>query len=108
MSEVYIGEGSLIGRGVYAGRDFRAGEIVIRYTLLALTPDEFDALPKEEKMFTHHHGDTIHLYGVPERFVNHSPEPNTVQDFEQCGDIALRDIQKDEMITTDASKDDIS
>lgn len=50
----------------------------------------------------------VHLYSEPERFVNHSPNPNTYQDLVKKCDIALRDIEKGEMITTDATKDDVS
>ena len=42
---------------------------------------------------------------TPERYVNHSKNPNTHQTH-KC-DVVLRDIKKGEMITTDATKDDI-
>ena len=107
LGDVIVGEGSLQGKGVYANRNFQEGEIVIKYNLTPLTKNQFAALPEEEKVFTHMHHGSIHLYSTPERYVNHSPTPNTRQDFEKWCDVALRDIKKGEMITTDATKDDI-
>ena len=108
MNDVVIGKGNLAGKGVYANRNFKKGEIVIKYNLKPLTREEYKNLPKSEKMFTHTHWGVVHLYCEPERFVNHSPTPNTYQDLAKKCDIALRDIEKGEAITTDATKDDIS
>lgn len=107
MSDLIIGKGKLAEKGVYAGRDFKKGEIVIKYNLRSLTEAEFEALPDSEKMFTHLHLGIIDLYGEPERYVNHSDDPNTNPDHEIQADVAIRDIKKGEMITTDARKDDM-
>ena len=106
MSDLIIGKGNLAGKGVYANRDFKKDEIVIRYNLRRLTDEEYKNLPKSEKMFTHKHMGIVHLYSEPERYVNHSVTPNTYQDLVKNCDIALRSIQKGEPITTDATKDD--
>jgi hypothetical protein len=107
MADVVIGQGNLAGRGVYTNRDFAQGEVVIRYDLKPITEDEYDHLPQSEKMFTHSHFGQIYLYSEPERYVNHSVNPNTYQDLKRKCDVALRDIKKAEMITTDSMKDDI-
>ena len=107
MSSVFIGGGKLRGKGVYAARDFKKGEVVVPYTLRLLTKDEYDNLPEDEKMFTHFYRSQIFLYQVPERFVNHSNNPNTYQDHTIKADVALCDIKQGEMITTDARKDDV-
>lgn len=107
MKNVTIGIGNLAGKGIYANRPFRKGEIVIQYNLKLLGDDEFENLPKSEKEFVHTHWNQYYLYSEPERYVNHSTDPNTYQDLEKQCDIALRDIEKGEMITTDATKDDI-
>ncbi len=107
MSDLIIGKGNLAGKGIYAGRDFKKGEIVIKYNLKPLTKEKYKKLPRSEKMFTHKHRGIIHLYSEPERFVNHSKDPNTYQDLSNMSDVALRDIKKGEMITCDATKDDI-
>ncbi len=105
--DVVISSGELDGRGLYAGRDFMIGEVVVKYNLIPLTQQQFDALPEAEKEFTHVQNGQIHLYSIPERYVNHSDDPNTYQDFEIGADVALRPIGTAEAITTDASKDDI-
>lgn len=106
-NDVIIGTGNLAGKGVYADRDFKEGEMVIKYNLKPLTQEEFDNLPESEKMFTHSHHGQIYLYSEPERYVNNSDNPNTKQDLKNQCDIAIRYIKKGEQITTDASKDDV-
>ncbi len=108
MKDVIIGKGRLAGKGLYANRDFRKGEVVIQYSLKSLSNEEYSDMPKSEKMFTHKHQGVIYLYSEPERYVNHSLNPNTYQDLGKKCDLALRDIGKGEAITTDATKDDIS
>ena len=107
MNDVIIGKGNLAGKGVYADRDFKKGEVVIQYHLTPLTKEEGENLPQEDWSFTHIHWGQIYLYARPERYVNHSDNPNTYQDHKKQQDIADRDIKKGEMITCDHSKDDI-
>jgi len=105
MNDLVIGKGKIAGKGVYAGRDFKKGEIVIQYHLKSLSEEEYQKLPRSEKIFVHKHRGVFNLYSEPERYVNHAKIPNTDQDlFKNC-DIASRDIKKGEMITTDATKD---
>ncbi len=108
MNDVIIGKGNLAGKGVYAARDIKKGEVVIRYNLKALTEEELEQLPPSELEFTHTHWDTTYLYSEPERYVNHSETPTTYQDLLNRCDIALSDIKQGEEITTDATKDDIA
>jgi len=63
-------------------------------------------LPQSEKYFTHRRNGKWYLYSEPERYVNHSNQPNTYQDFSLGADRALRNIKRGEMITTDATKED--
>jgi len=107
MSDITIGKGNLARKGVYAARNFKKDEVVIKYNLKPLTKQEFENLPQSEKEFVHTHRGVIHLYSEPERYVNHSEKSNTYQDLINWCDVALRDIRKGEMITTDATKDDI-
>ena len=106
MDDIVIGKGDLVGKGVYANRDFRKGEVVVRYNLRVLTKAEYGEFLEREKMFTHIRHGVIYLYSEPERYVNHSNSPNTYRDFSIDCDVALRDIQKGEMITTDATQED--
>ena len=107
MENVFIGKGNLSGKGVYANRNFNQGESIIKYDLNPLTEKEFQSLPEVERIFVHTHWNQKYLYGVPERYVNHSSSPNTEQDLNKKCDVAIRDIKKGEMITADATKDDV-
>lgn len=106
MSSVIVGKGKLAGKGVFADRDFKKGEVVIKYNLKPLTFEEYRKLEKKEKIFTHSHFGQIYLYSEPERYVNHSFDGNVYQDLKNQCDIALRDIKKGEEVTGDATKDD--
>ena len=107
MNDVYIGNGKLAGKGVYASRTFNKGDVVISYNLKRLTNEQYNELADDEKMFVHSHRGILFLYSEPERYVNHSDNPNTYQDLQNHYDIALRDIQQGEDITTDSTKDDL-
>lgn len=104
----FIGKGELEGKGVYANRNFKQGEIVVQYNLIGpLSEKEYNQLSEIEREYVHSHYGKLFLYMNPERYVNHSEKPNTYQDHVQKADIALRNIKKGEMITTNHSKDDI-
>jgi hypothetical protein len=105
MEGVYIGDGGLAGKGLYAARRFTEGEIVVPYRLRPITREEYRALPVTERLFVHSYGGERHLYPPPARYVNHSDTPNTYQDFDAHCDIALRPIEQGEFITTDATKE---
>lgn len=110
MNDVKIKKSNIgqFTKGVFANKDFKKGEIVLRYgNLKPLTKKEFEKLPKSEKQFTHKHWGVIYLYPIPARYVNHSSNPNTTQNLKDRYDIAIRKIRKGEEITTDATKDDI-
>lgn len=107
MRDVIVGKGNLAGKGVYAARDFKKDEVVIQYRLKPLTDEEYKKLPEKEQMFVHSHFGRKQLYSEPERYVNHSESPNTYQNLEKQQDIALRDVEKGEMISTNAERDDI-
>lgn len=108
MKAVVIKKGNLSGKGVFANKNFKKGEVVIKYNLKLLTKKEFENLPKSEKKFVHNHWGKLYLYSSPERYVNHSSNPNTFQDLKKKCDIAIRNIKKGEELTTDATKDDTS
>lgn len=107
MDTVVVKKGNMFGKGVFARKDFKKGEVVIKYHLKPLIKKDYENLPEREKSFVHKHGKIIHLYASPERYVNHSSNPNTIQDLQKKCDIARRDIKRGEEITTDATKDDI-
>ncbi len=105
MSDVYIGNGKLKGKGVYASRDFATGETVKFYHLKKLTQHDFDALSTYEQRCVHSFWGEMYLFPEPSRYTNHSPNPNTKADLTRMCDIAIRPIKKGEMITTNATQE---
>ena len=103
---VFIGKGRIHGKAVFAGKDFKKGEVVVKYNLKHLTENQFNELSRKQKDFTHKRKGIIYIYSEPERYVNHSEDPNTIQDFQKGCDVAVRDINKGEEITGDSGKDD--
>jgi hypothetical protein len=108
MKDVFIGNGELDGKGVYANKDFKRGDVIIKYHLRTLISKDFQKLSKKEKLFVHSRKGVWYLYSEPERYVNHSSKPNTRQDFKKDCDVASRKIKRGEMITTNSFKDDIA
>jgi SET domain-containing protein len=101
FDSIEIRDSTIQGRGVYAKRVFKAGEIVLRWDLSHTIPtSQLATLPDDERRYTHplDEHQTL-IVQAPERFVNHSCAPNTeVREF--C-DVALCRIEVDEEITSD-------
>ena len=105
VESVTVGAGSLAGHGVYAARDFDAGEVVVTYELQPVDEDGYAALPAGEDLFVHSYGGRRYLYPAPARFVNHADDPSCYQDFDRYCDIARRPIARGEPITIDAGQE---
>lgn len=92
------------GMGAFANKNFKKGEVVIRWNLQVLTQKEYDDLTEyEQTNFCHKRNGIIYLYPEPARHVNRSTNPNVIPDFQKEADIALRDIKKGEELTIDIS-----
>ena len=89
------------GKGVFAARDFKKGEIVLIWHPKAkLSLEEMRKLPEDEQIHTTYVGNGMYyVMGEPDRYVNHSCDPNTYVNDDK--DIALRDIKEGEEITSD-------
>jgi tRNA(adenine34) deaminase len=86
--------------GAFANRNFKKGEVVIKWDLKALSEDEYEKLPQYEKEnFCHHRNGICWLYPYPERHVNRFSHPNVVLDFDKQANIALRDFIKGEELS---------
>jgi len=105
MEDVIVKKSKIHGRGVFANKDFKKGEIVIKYNLKKLTEEEFNNLSERGKHYTSKENREYLLFPSPERYVNHSCNPNT-NPINKC-DVAIKDIKKGEEITTDYSKDNV-
>lgn len=88
------------GLGVFAGRNFKTGEVVIQWNLRILTKEEYSKLSSYERdNFCHTRNEIIFLYPDPERHVNRSNNPNVYPDFEKKANIALCDIKQGEELS---------
>jgi len=105
VGDIHLGDGSLAGRGIYAGRLFDEGEVVLTYELQRLSRDQYVALADVERLFVHSYLGERWLYPPPARYVNHADIPNTWQDFERRCHIAVRHIEPGDLLTTDARKE---
>ena len=107
MNDVTIGNGNLSGKGIYAARNFKKGEVVIKYELKPISFLELKALSSEDYRATHNQNGQIYIYPEPARYVNHSANPNVRNDLKEHCDIAIVDINEGDAITVDATFDDI-
>jgi len=87
------------GEGLFALKLIHTGEIVVRWQKKELSPSQFESLSNSEKMYVGVENGKKFLMEGPARYINHSCAPNTVPG--KLCDIALRDIQPGEEITTD-------
>jgi SET domain-containing protein len=102
-NNVIIKNSKIQGKGVFANRDFKKGEVVIKWnTETILTDEEVKNLPKNEKRYVSPFQGKHLLQQPPARFVNHSCDPNT-KVVDDSSDVAIKDIKKGEEITSDYS-----
>jgi SET domain-containing protein len=102
MPDVIVKSSSIHGRGLFAARAFKAGEVVVKWAhARLLTADELSRIPSSELPYLNRLSDgSVLLMGEPERYMNHSCRPNTKTSNDRC-DIALRDIAAGEELTSD-------
>ena len=101
--DVIVKSSKIEGKGVFALRNFKKGEIVFKWhPKKTMSKKEIPNLSKNEQEYVCCTDRKCILEGIPERFVNHSCEPNAY--INNLRYIALRDIKKGEEITEDYSK----
>lgn len=101
MNSIVVQDSPTHGRGVFALRNFAAGEVVVPWTgAKFLNKTELSALSDTDKQYVSEiPAGRFVLFAEPACFVNHSCEPNTA--VQNDANVAVRDIQKGEEITTD-------
>lgn len=88
-------------RGIFAARAIKKGEVVLEWNPKILSEAEVEKLESDQKHYIVKAGEDMYLLmKPPERYVNHSCEPNTMV-FKNNSDVAVRDIKKGEEITSD-------
>lgn len=73
------------------------------WDLLEVSQKDFVTMPKEEKIFVHSFWGKMYKFSFPACYTNHSPNANTIADYEQFCDLATTDIKKGDKITTNAT-----
>jgi SET domain-containing protein len=106
MADVYVKESGIHGRGIFAAREFAAGETVLVLDDSRVVDAEHPLRP-ELGEYEYHcdylEGGKVVLQGFPERHVNSSCDPNTYA-LRRGGEnrvIARRAIRAGEEITSD-------
>lgn len=102
--DIVVKKSAIHGKGVFANRDFKKGEIVLRWdTSHRLTKEQAEKLRKAGDPNIAFLNGVYLLVQEPERYVNHSCEANT--SAKNFSDVAIRDIRKGEEITADYSQE---
>ena len=95
---IVVKKSKIQGKGVFADKYFKKGEIVLKWNPKIITQKESEKLPAKEKHYLEHQNGQYLLMQPPERYVNHSCDSNT-RVKNQC-DVAIRNIKKGEEITS--------
>ena len=99
-TKIEIRPSPISGKGLFAAAPFRKGETVLTWHPTVLTKAEAGKLPPDEQQhYLYPDGDKLLWMQSPERYVNHSCNANTHVDGKS--DVASRDIQAGEEITSD-------
>ena len=106
-SSIKIMKSRINGQGVFATRKIMKGEIILPWDMsIVFDRKKLEQLPRKEwKYVTSLDGKQFILLASPERFVNHSCNPNTV--IKNLSDVAAHDINEGEEITADYTKEKI-
>jgi SET domain-containing protein len=103
MSLVSVRNSEMQGRGVFSNTDFQVGEVVLEIDDSHVVTDETLLTPEQHEFDLDYVGDKTILMQSPEKFINHSCDPNTyVKTFHGVRTVlAMKPIKKDEEITYD-------
>ena len=103
MSSVIIKNSKIHGKGVFANRNLKKGEIVMKWnTSTVLIKSEARKIPEKFKKYLVFSNGKYIMAQPPEKYVNHSCKPNTREGNHY--DFAIRNIRKGEELTTDYSQ----
>ena len=107
MKNVIVKKSKIHGKGVFANKDFKKGKVVLEWNPKRIfTRKEIMRLPAQKRIYIERlSGNKYILMEQPERYVNHSCEPNTYT--KNSSDIAKRNIKKGEEILSAYSNDEL-
>ena len=100
MADVIVKDSKINGKGVFAARDFKKGEVVLKWDVShRLSKEQVKQVPESERKYLIILKDGSYcLLKSPQRYVNHSCQPNT-RSFDGKYNGAIRDINKGEEIS---------
>jgi hypothetical protein len=98
MNNLIIKKSKIQGKGVFANKDFKKGEVVLKWNPKKLTKEETGKLTTKQKHYLYQERSKHFLMQSPEKYVNRSCDANT-RPKNLC-DIAARNIKKGEEITS--------
>ena len=102
--EVMVKNSKIEGKGVFALRNFKKGEVILHWDASkTLLKEVSDKMSQNDKKYISFLGGKYIIMQAPEKYVNHSCEPNTTA--KNFCDIAIRDIKKEEEITADYAEE---
>jgi len=97
---VVVKKSKIHGKGVFANRDFKKGEIILKWKPKILKESEIQKLSARERHYIYKDKKGKYfLMRAPEKYVNHSCEANT-KVKNNC-DVVIKHIRKGEEITSD-------
>ena len=110
MKKVIVKKSGKKGKGLFAGKDFKEGEIILRSDIRKLkkrTLTEVSKLPRKIQEHADYVGNGKYVIDMsPSSYINHSCEPNIAWRLKAIGKAeayALRDIKKGEELNVDYS-----
>lgn len=102
-NDVIVKKSNIEWMWVFANRNFKKDEIIIKWnTDIILTDEEILNLPENKKKYVSSYMWKNFLQQPPACFVNHSCNPNT-KVVNDSSDVAIKNIKKWEEITSDYS-----
>ena len=103
LKDLIVKKSAINKKGFFARKDFKKGEMVLIWHPKILIKADVYKLPQSRRHDVDKIGKNRYVLQNPsERFMNHSCDPNTrVKNF---SDVAIRNIKKDEEITSDYGK----
>lgn len=96
--DIIVKKSKIQGKGVFANKDFKKGEIVLRWNPKKITKEEAEKLRIKQKHYLYKERSKYFLMQSPEKYVNRSCDSNTAP--KNMCDVATKSIKKGEEITS--------
>lgn len=101
--DVSVKESPLQGKGVFASKDFKVGDLVLEIDDSYVVTDESVLTPEQHEFDLDYLEDRTILMQEPEKFINHSCDPTTYVRTKEGVRLvlAMRDVKEGDEITYD-------